>query len=75
MYKNFDPHKPYFYGVAMFIILFGSVLLALGAVELGLNLIGTSSFNQPLLKVMGGVIIIALGYIHLELELLRSHVK
>lgn len=75
MYKNFDPHKPYFYGVAMALIVAGSLVFTVGLVELLSNLIGTTNFNQPAIKLIGGLIVIALGYIHLELELTRIKTK
>lgn len=72
MYKNFDPHKPYFYGVALAFIIFGSAIVAIGIVEWIVNLYSTNNpFLAPSFKVIAGVIVTALGYIHLELELLR----
>lgn len=71
MYKNFDPKQPYFYAVAMTIILAGCLVLSVGIVELISNLHGDSSFSQPFTKIIGGLVVLALGYIHLELELLR----
>ena len=72
MYKNFDPHKRYFYAVAMALIVSGSAIFALGSVELVTNLLGQSTFGAPVQKIIGGLTVIALGYIHLELELQRT---
>ena len=66
-----DKHKPYFRGVAMAIILCGVFLLAVGIVEMSLNLWRSSSYSQPFFKIVGGFIVLALGYIHLELEEIR----
>lgn len=71
MYKKFDPHTPYFRGVALFLILIGAGILAVGAVEWKANLIWNYNFYSPMSKVIGGLIVLALGYIQLELELIR----
>lgn len=75
MYKNFDPHKPYFYSVAMALILCGVVIFSVGLVEWISTLIGSYSYAVPFFKIIGGLVVIALGYIHLELELLRTQTK
>ena len=69
--KDFKNRQPYFLAVAMATIICGVLVLALGAVELGLNLLGQASFAAPVFKIIGGLAVISLGYIHLELELLR----
>ena len=71
MYKGFDPHQPYFRGVAMALIILGAALFALGGVEWTYNWYAAGTFTAPLFKVIGGLVVIALGYIHLELELIR----
>ena len=68
--KDFKNRQPYFLAVAMATIIC-VLVLALGAVELGLNLLGQASFAAPVFKIIGGLAVISLGYIHLELELLR----
>ena len=68
---DINKHKTYFKGVALATILCGAVILALGLVEWGMNYWGSSSFSEPVLKVIGGLVVLSLGYIHLELELLR----
>ena len=69
--RKLDNKKPYFRGVAMATILAGAVVLALGLVELGLNLWGNQNYYWPVAKVIGGLAVLSLGYIHLELEQLR----
>ena len=70
-FRNFDAHKPYFRGVAIATLLCGAAILALGIVELGMNLWGSSAYSAPLFKIIGGLAVTSLGYIQLELELLR----
>ncbi len=61
-----------FRGVALFTILLGVVVFAYGAVTWYLNMAGNHSYYFPAAKLIGGWIIISLGYIHLNLELLRD---
>ena len=63
-----------FYGVALAAILFGAALMAYGIVGWFGNTFEwfDRAFAMPSLKVIGGAVIIILGYIHLELELMRS---
>jgi hypothetical protein len=70
-FKNFDNHKPYFRGVAIATLLCGAVIIALGVVELAMNILGSSDYTAPLFKIIGGLAVTSLGYIHLELEMLR----
>lgn len=71
MYKNFDPHKSYFHGVALSIIIIGASIATIGTVEWISNMANDSGFSSPALKVIGGLIILALGYVQIEIELLR----
>lgn len=59
--------------VALAMILVGAAILAYGAIGWLTN-VGVQETRVPFpsLKVIGGVIIIALGYIQLELGLLRK---
>lgn len=70
-FKDFHNHKPYFQGVAIATLLSGAAILALGIVELALNLFANYSFSAPVSKIIGGLVVLSLGYIHLELELMR----
>lgn len=69
--RKLDKHKAYFRGVALAVILAGAAVLALGVVELGLNLWGNGGYAWPLGKIIGGLIVLTLGYVHLELEEIR----
>ena len=75
MYKNFDPHKPYFQGVAMAFIVVGAALFAAGGIECLVSLSGNVVFANSDAYIIGGLIIMALGYIHLELEMIRIQSK
>lgn len=66
-----DPDKKSFYSVAMFLIIVGAALFAFGIVCWLFNYFGGTSFNYPAGKIMGGLIILALGYLLAELELTR----
>ena len=55
----------------MAIIIGGAFVFALGGVELLFNVFGSSDYSMPMAKIAAGLIILALGYIQLELELLR----
>lgn len=61
-----------FRGVALFTIILGAGICAYGLATWILNVFGSSHFNFPASKIIGGWIIISLGYIHLNLELLRE---
>lgn len=67
-----DPEKIKFYGVAMLLIVAGVIAFCLGAVMWCFNYFGDTTFSVPSSKIMGGLIILALGYIVLELELIRK---
>jgi len=59
--------------VALAIIVSGAAIAAIGAVAWKLSAFwGIVSISAPFEKVMGGLIILALGYVVLELELLRD---
>lgn len=67
-----DPEKIGFFGVSILLILAGIILFSLGSVMWLFNYFGDTTFNAPTLKIMGGLIILALGYVVLELELIRK---
>lgn len=71
MFRKFDSHKPYFRGVAVATLLAGAMVVALGAAELVLNLGWNYDFTSPMFKIIGGLMVMSLGYIHLELEMMR----
>lgn len=70
MFKK--PKERAFYPVALSLILFGVTVATLGGVFWILNMYYDYSFFAPSIKVIGGAIICALGYIVLELELIRE---
>ena len=59
-------------GVAIATLFAGAAIFAIGLAELGTNLWGGTSFSNPFFKVIGGLIVVSLGYIHLELEIQRT---
>ena len=62
-----------FYGVAIGLIVLGIIIFVYGTVAWLFNIYSTDAgFYFPSFKVIGGAIIMALGYIQLELELLRQ---
>jgi|GEM_PF-2465211 len=72
MFKNFDPHKPYFYSVSLMFILAGALLTAVSLVETIFNMLPNDyTFNNVFAKLAAGLVVMVLGYIHLELELIR----
>ncbi len=62
-----------FVSVAMTFILIGAAMFAYGLVAWLINVINQNvCFVFPAIKVIGGLIIMALGYIQLEIELFRQ---
>mgnify|MGYP001561132702 CR=1 FL=1 len=62
-----------FYDVALALIIMGALILTYGLVGWLFNSFGSAcTFVFPSMKIMGGLVILALGYIQLELELLRK---
>lgn len=62
-----------FRGVALFTILLGAGIFAYGVSTWYLNAFRDYNFYFPAFKIIGGWIIISLGYIHLNLELMRKN--
>ena len=60
-----------FMGVAMALIIAGAALFAIGLVCWILSACGSFTSSWPGAKIIGGMIVIALGYILLELEIMR----
>ena len=75
MFFKRDRPKQQFMGVAIATLLVGAIIIALGVVELGFNFWGTTAYSVPTYKIIGGLIVMSLGYIHLELEMLRIDKK
>jgi hypothetical protein len=72
MFGRKHPKEVSFFGVAIGVIFVGAALFSLGVVGWFFNYF--SPFQQvgyPMLKVLTGIIIIALGYIIVELEWMR----
>ncbi len=63
--------EPIFLSVAIATLLMGAAILALGLVEMGFNIWGDTSFDSPMSKIIGGLVVMSLGYIHMTLELMR----
>jgi len=61
-----------FFGVGIALILSGAFILSIGSVMWLFNVYGNSGFAMPSAKVIGGLVIMALGYIQLELEWIRT---
>lgn len=71
MDKDQVKNKP-FYGVALFFIVIGAIIFAFSSVSLLFSIYGAGTIvSSPFAKSIGGLIVMALGYIQLELELLR----
>lgn len=62
-----------FVGVAIAVILIGAAILAFGVVGWWINVSQQDTIVVfPSMKIMGGLVITSLGYIQLELGLLRD---
>lgn len=62
-----------FVGVAISFILVGAAIFAFGLVGWLVNSMLDQTVNAlPSMKIIGGLVVMALGYIQLELGLLRS---
>jgi hypothetical protein len=66
-----NPKEVSFYGVGVVIILIGAVIFAYGGVTWLFNVFRDTNFSMPSGKIIGGLVVIALGYIQIELELMR----
>jgi hypothetical protein len=67
-----DRRSVNFLAVSLAIIIAGAALLAIGIVQWLLVAFSDQSYGWPALKVMAGLAVIGLGYIALELELIRT---
>lgn len=61
-----------FFGIGICLILAGALIFSVGAIMWLFNIYGDSSFAMPSAKIVGGLVIMALGYIQLELEWIRT---
>ena len=62
-----------FFGVAMALILSGAVIFAIGVVAWIANCyLKTTVISIPSVKIIGGLVIMGLGYILLVLEAIRN---
>jgi len=67
------PQDASFFGVAMFFILAGAIIFTCGLVAWYISAVSaTELVSGPFTKVIGGSIVMALGYVVLELELARK---
>ncbi|MEI6144384.1 MAG: hypothetical protein WCP91_02205 [Candidatus Berkelbacteria bacterium] len=71
MFKR-DPEKIGFWGVSILLILLGVAIFSVGLVMWLFNIFADYAFVLPSAKMIGGLIVLALGYIVLELELIRK---
>ncbi len=60
-----------FVEVGATVILFGAFVLAVGLVQWVFDYIGLYSFGYPVIKILGGAVVLTLGYILLEIDLIR----
>ena len=73
MFTKRDYNKISFHGVGLALILFGAIVCAIGLAAWLVSAFGGGSILVfPFFKVMGGVVILGIGYIILEIELLRK---
>ena len=62
-----------FYGVAMMFILVGAFVFSFAVIAALCNLFANEVyFIFPIFKMIGGLIVMALGYIILEMEMMRK---
>ncbi|MGA2666631.1 MAG: hypothetical protein ABSE91_00895 [Patescibacteria group bacterium] len=73
MFSKRDYNKISFLGVGLALILFGAIVCAIGLASWLITAFGLgTTLAFPFFKVMGGVVILGIGYIILEIELLRK---
>lgn len=73
MFSKRDYDKISFRGVGLALIIFGVLICAIAFAAWFLSYFGYDDvFAFPFFKVIGGAIIIGLGYLVLEVELLRK---
>jgi hypothetical protein len=67
-----DPEKVEFFGVSMFLIFAGIAVFTSGAVTWLFNYFGGYGFATPSYKIIGGLVVMGLSYVVMELELIRK---
>ncbi len=67
-----DPENISFYSVGLLVIAIGAGIVGLGIAQWFLNYFKEFSFFAPSIKAIGGLVVISLGYIQIEVELLRK---
>jgi len=67
-----DLSKAVFFDVGLFLIVAGAGILSYGAVTWLFNSIANTVFVSPSEKIMGGLIVLGIGYLIIEIELLRK---
>lgn len=73
MFSKRDYNKISFHGVGLALILFGAIICAIALAAWITSALGFGSILAfPFFKVMGGVVILGIGYLILEVELLRK---
>jgi len=72
MFTKRDYNKISFSGVGLAFIFTGAIITAFGLVGWLIQAFGGLAMAFPFFKAMGGMAIIGLGYLILELELLRK---
>lgn len=74
MFTKRDYNKISFMGVGMAFILFGAIVFAFAMMAWFLQFFGYTPVNTafPFFKAIGSAIVIGLGYLILEIELLRK---
>lgn len=65
------PNGRTFLGVGILLILVGAAITAISGVEWASVIFKYGQYGWPAAKLVGGLIVLALGYIVLELELIR----
>jgi len=71
--KHEDYNKASFLGVAILLILAGAGIFAYGAVGWGFDFFRSeNAVAIPSIKIIGGLVVLALGYILLELDCIRK---
>lgn len=66
-----NPKEISFFGVAILVLLAGAAIFTYGVVAWLFNIYQNTEFAIPSMKIIGGLVVMSLGYIQVELELMR----